>query len=103
MLVVDPASATVLDATVGDLARVLGPGDVVVINDASTLPASLPAIAPSGRPHELRLVEWIGAQRWRVVVMGPGDWRADTGQRPAPDGLPPGERLASARRAARGP
>lgn len=101
MLVVDPASSTVLDATVGDLARVLGPGDVVVINDASTLPASLPAMAPSGRAHELRLVEWIGGQRWRVVVMGPGDWRDDTDRRPAPDVLHPGDRLAIGSGAAR--
>lgn len=94
MLVVDPSAGAVVDATVGDLVRVLGPGDVVVVNDAATLPACLPAIAPSGRPHELRLCEWIGGQRWRAVAMGPGDWRDDTDRRPAPDVLHPGDRLA---------
>src|SRR5262249_61472196 len=44
------------------LASLFGPGDLVVANDAATLPASLKGIHyPSGRPIEVRLAAWISA------------------------------------------
>ena len=44
------------------LASLFSPGDLVVANDAATLPASLKGIHyPSGRPIEVRLAAWISA------------------------------------------
>lgn len=42
LLAVDTARRGLFDATVNDLPELLRPGDVVVVNDAATLPASLP-------------------------------------------------------------
>lgn len=62
-------------------------GDVLVLNDAATLPASVHGRSEEG-PVELRLLGPIGeadfGARWRAVVMGAGDWRTPTELRPAP-------------------
>ncbi|MEM6989968.1 MAG: S-adenosylmethionine:tRNA ribosyltransferase-isomerase, partial [Myxococcota bacterium] len=93
MLVVDPHGHRVADARVGDLIRMLGPGDVVVVNDAATVPGSIAVTAPSGRRHELRLVTRLREGRWCAVLMGEGDWREDTDGRPPPDALGVGAAL----------
>lgn len=75
-------------------------GDIVVANDAATLPASLRATHDrSGRGVELRLARYVppahdGAPRFDAVVFGEGDWRTRTEDRPAPPPLSPGDRLA---------
>ena len=53
---------------------------LIVINDAATLPASLPAIV-RGEPVELRLAS---TRPWRAVLFGVGDWRTPTELRPGP-------------------
>ena len=52
LLVVDAAGARahLLDRTVGDLPDLIGPGDLLVLNDAATLPASLSGRGHSGDP-----------------------------------------------------
>jgi S-adenosylmethionine:tRNA ribosyltransferase-isomerase len=81
LLQVDPETGEIHDARVRDLPRLLEPGDLVVVNDAATLPASLRAADGS---FELRLVASIGGERFRAVLFGAGDHRTPTEQRPDP-------------------
>ncbi len=81
-----------------DLPRLLGAGDVVVINDAATLPASFSGVhVPTGRSVEIRLAASLSVAqpplRWRAVVLGEGDWRIPTERRPVPVALSAGDRL----------
>jgi S-adenosylmethionine:tRNA ribosyltransferase-isomerase len=96
LLLVDPAQGAM---RLGTLDEALGPGDVVVVNDAATLPASLHGTTAAGDPIELRLatppdVGW-------AIAMGAGDWRTDTDHRPPPPVLAVGATLDFAGLAAR--
>lgn len=79
---------TLVEGRMRDLARWVGPGDVVVVNDAATLPASLPIrVERRGAPIdlELRLLRVdVDAGRIDAVLFGPGDHRTPTELRPAP-------------------
>ena len=92
---VDPERGVLADRSIGDLPRILRAGDLVVVNDAATLPASLPGLSSRG-PVELRLA---GAPRdpdgtrWDAVLFGPGSWRDRTEERLPPPPLPPGETI----------
>lgn len=80
-------------------ADVLRSGDVVVANDAATLPASLSGKHdPSGKPIEVRLAGRHSLRPDRMkhfsaVVFGEGDFRIRTEERPKPPTLHPGDRL----------
>jgi S-adenosylmethionine:tRNA ribosyltransferase-isomerase len=77
---------TVGHARLADLPRLLACGDLIVVNDAATLPASLPLVLPSGATGELRLVRTHDAGRcWQAVLMGAGDFRTPTEKRPLPE------------------
>jgi S-adenosylmethionine:tRNA ribosyltransferase-isomerase len=93
MLVVDPASARLAGHTVEDLPELLRRGDVLIVNDAATLPASLPAQTAQGASIELRLLGPEKAGRFSAIVFGAGDYRTRTEDRPAPPTLKPGEVL----------
>jgi S-adenosylmethionine:tRNA ribosyltransferase-isomerase len=82
------------DRRVADLPRLLRPGDLLVVNDAATLPASLRGHAPSGAPVEVRLVDELPAGSFRAVLFGGGDWRTPTEHRPPPPPLPSGSRIS---------
>ena len=74
-------------------------GDLVIANDAATLPASLQGLhAATGAPVEVRLAgrpslrpEDVG--RFSAVVFGEGDFHTRTEDRPAPPPLAAGDRL----------
>lgn len=93
LLAIDPEAGVVVERTVGELPELLQPGDVLVLNDAATIPASLRVRTASGRPHELRLAGPPRAGRWPAVIFGDGDWRIDTDRRTAPDLVRPGDAL----------
>lgn len=80
-----------------DLATLFRPGDVVIANDAATLPASLRGIhAPSGNQIEVRLAGWIAAgdfTRFVAVAFGAGDHLTPTEFRTLPPLLSSGDRL----------
>ncbi len=80
------------------LATLFAPGDLVVANDAATLPASLHGThVPTGEPIEVRLAAWIVAgdpTRFAAILFGPGDHRTRTEDRPGPPPLSPGDRLS---------
>jgi S-adenosylmethionine:tRNA ribosyltransferase-isomerase len=77
----------------------LHPGDLVVANDAATLPASLQGQhLPSGREIEIRLagrpsLSPVGVRFFSAVVFGEGDFHTRTENRPLPPALTPGDRL----------
>jgi len=83
------------DLRVGDLPALLAPGDLLVLNDSATLPASLRGRL-GGAPVELRLAgaREQGGAVWDAVLFGAGDWRARTEDRPAPPPARPGDALA---------
>lgn len=95
LLVVDPATASWTDRKATDLPSLLRPGDLLVVNDAATLPASLSGRDPTGEPLELRLIgpAQSGPDVWQAVLFGAGDWRTATEDRPAPRRLSAGDRL----------
>jgi S-adenosylmethionine:tRNA ribosyltransferase-isomerase len=92
LLVIDPALGTYGDATVRELPERLRAGDLVVVNDAATLPASLEGHTALGAEVEVRLAARRGAV-WTCVVFGAGDWRTKTEDRPSPPPFVEGDRL----------
>jgi S-adenosylmethionine:tRNA ribosyltransferase-isomerase len=75
------------------LARLLEPGDLLVVNDAATLPASLAGRAAGGERVEARLAGPPDGDRWLAVLYGAGDWRERTEDRIPPPRVSAGERL----------
>jgi S-adenosylmethionine:tRNA ribosyltransferase-isomerase len=81
------------------LLDLLRPGDLVVANDAATLPASLNGKhVESGQPIEVRLAARRSLAREDVkefwaVVFGAGDFHTSTERRPFPPQMSPGDRL----------
>jgi S-adenosylmethionine:tRNA ribosyltransferase-isomerase len=79
------------------LATLLHPGDLIVANDAATLPASLHGVHRStGESIEARLAGWVSFRdptRFVAVVFGAGDHRMLTEDRPRPPPLSAGDRL----------
>lgn len=80
-----------------DLARLFEPGDLIVANDAATLPASLFGHhEPTRADIEVRLAGWVEAgdpTRFVAVVFGAGDHRIRTEDRALPPPLAAGNRL----------
>jgi S-adenosylmethionine:tRNA ribosyltransferase-isomerase len=81
------------DARMRDLPGALDSGDLLVVNDAATIPASLAATHPSGKPIELRLIGARGEVTFRAALFGAGDWRTPTELRPHPPAVTPGMTL----------
>jgi S-adenosylmethionine:tRNA ribosyltransferase-isomerase len=75
-------------------------GDLVVANDAATLPASLYGVhLRTGRSIEVRLAAWrapVSATpaEFDAIVFGAGDYHTRTEDRPPPPSLVAGDRLA---------
>ncbi|MEM9692806.1 MAG: S-adenosylmethionine:tRNA ribosyltransferase-isomerase [Myxococcota bacterium] len=81
------------ETRVARLADLLRPGDLLVVNDAATMPASLRAQRANGASVELRLTGPPTDQDMVAVLFGAGDWRTPTEDRPLPPVLTVGERL----------
>lgn len=83
-----------------ELAGFLGRGDVLVVNDAATVPASLRGThLESGRDVELRLaarraLDARDVCAWRALLFGAGDHRTPTEHRPPAPRVSVGDRLA---------
>jgi S-adenosylmethionine:tRNA ribosyltransferase-isomerase len=80
------------------LTSLLRPGDLMIANDAATLPASLFGVhRPTGRPIEVRLagrntLDHRRVSEFSAVVFGSGDFRVRTEHRPPPPRLVAGDR-----------
>ena len=97
VMVVDP-SGQIRDLPRASLIDLLRPGDLVVANDAATIPASLSGVhLPSHRPIEVRLagVSSFDPQNreFSAVVFGEGDFHTLTEDRPQPPSLAEGDQL----------
>lgn len=88
LLVVDAALGAMHLASSAEFARLFERGDLLVVNDAATLPASLRA-----GDLELRLLGARGDRTWIAALLGPGDWHTRTEDRPAPRAVSAGEEL----------
>jgi S-adenosylmethionine:tRNA ribosyltransferase-isomerase len=82
-----------------DFVQALHPGDLLVANDAATLPASLTGRhLPSGRKIEVRLagrdsLAPDSVKRFTAVLFGDGDFRMRTEDRPLPPTVNAGDRV----------
>ena len=81
-----------------DFARLFRERDLIIANDAATLPASLRGQhVRSGREIEVRLAgrdSLDQVTRFSAVLFGAGDFRTRTEDRPWPPPVHPGDRLA---------
>jgi S-adenosylmethionine:tRNA ribosyltransferase-isomerase len=99
LLVID-AWGEIRHAARARLLDFLRPDDLVVANDAATLPASLGGRhVPSGSSVEVRLagrqsLEPTAVRHFSAVVFGAGDFHTRTEDRPPSPSLAPGDRLA---------
>jgi S-adenosylmethionine:tRNA ribosyltransferase-isomerase len=99
LLVIDPAGGRFAERRAVELPGLLRGGDLVVLNDAATLPASLAGRDAHGDPIELRLIAGpraadVGDEpTFQAVLFGAGDWHQRTEDRPAPPRVRPGDRL----------
>lgn len=79
------------DSVMNALPAHLQAGDLLVVNDAATLPASLHGRNAEGQPLEVRLVAQVRDRVWQAVLFGAGDWHTPTELRPPPPVLQAGE------------
>ena len=90
LLVVDPAAGApgapgaLRELRTGALPSLLAPGDLLVVNDAATLPASLLGRDEAGNAVEARLIGAEGDGTFQAVLFGAGDWHLRTEDRPPP-------------------
>jgi S-adenosylmethionine:tRNA ribosyltransferase-isomerase len=98
LMVVD-ADGAVTHRARAELPDLVREGDIVIANDAATLPASLSGVhLPTGAPVELRLagretLQPEGVRRFMAIVFGAGDFRTPTERRSHPPVLQPGDTL----------
>lgn len=96
-LFVVEADGTMSDLPRTKLATLFKPGDLVVANDAATLPASLHGThVSSGKAIEIRLAGWLSLAdptRFMAIAFGSGDHRTRTEDRQPPPVLSTGDRL----------
>lgn len=82
----------------GELAQVLEARDLLVINDAATLPASLPVMVFGTLPGELRLTAAptrtaAGTAKIEAILFGAGTFRTPTEHRPPAPRVQSGSRV----------
>lgn len=98
LLVVD-AQRNIIHVPRSAFVEFLRPNDLVIANDAATLPASLTGVhQPTGRQIEVRLagrhsLDPMDVSRFSAVVFGEGDFHTRTEDRPLPPSLTPGDAL----------
>lgn len=97
LLVVDSNERTFRDAMLTDLPDLHQPGDLLVVNDAATLPGSIQARTQSGTPIEIRLITHLKGSDWKAALFGKGDWRTPTEFRDPPEHVSAGDVLIMGR------
>jgi S-adenosylmethionine:tRNA ribosyltransferase-isomerase len=99
VLVVDAPSKPIRAVGASELPSLFEPGDLLVVNDAATLPASIATRTARGEPVEIRLVASLAAEgappRFTAALLGAGDHRVRTEDRPRPPPLGEGDVLVA--------
>jgi S-adenosylmethionine:tRNA ribosyltransferase-isomerase len=91
LLHVDPERGVYAHHRIVDLPALLSPFDLLVVNDAATLPASLRV---ASRDIEVRLARRGDSDAaWTAVLLGSGDFHTPTEQRALPPRVSAGEQL----------
>ena len=96
LLVIDslaPMDAALRETRTPALPDFLAAGDLLIVNDAATVPASLRGRDADGNEIEARLIAARADDRFSAVLFGAGDWHQRTEDRPPPAALPVGARL----------
>jgi S-adenosylmethionine:tRNA ribosyltransferase-isomerase len=91
LVVIDRYSDDVMLTRFAGIASRLRAGDLVVVNDAATLPASLFGGTERGDELELRLSAPVDGNRLFGVMLGRGDHRTRTEHRAAPPAIAVGD------------
>jgi len=91
LLLVDPSRGRWTHHVVRELPDLLRPGDLLIANDAATIPASLFATTATGAAVEIRLAATTDERNWQAVLFGDGDWHTRTEERAAPPAVAPGD------------
>ena len=76
LLVLHRGSGVVEHRVIQDLPSLLGPGDLVLINDTRVIPARLWVRRPTGRRFELLLLTAVDGNRWQALLRPSGRARA---------------------------
>jgi S-adenosylmethionine:tRNA ribosyltransferase-isomerase len=95
VLVVGDGPLRVVDSA--SLVDQLEPGDLLVVNDAATLPASFDFVTEAGEDVELRILTAEGDRDFLAALLGAGDWHTRTEYRPLPPRVILGTQLRSRR------
>jgi S-adenosylmethionine:tRNA ribosyltransferase-isomerase len=82
-----------LDGSIESLPDHIEAGDLLVVNDAATLPASLYGRDGNDSQLEVRLRAQLDGSVWQAVIFGAGDWRTPTEERPAAPRFKAGEEV----------
>ncbi|HYE72158.1 MAG TPA: S-adenosylmethionine:tRNA ribosyltransferase-isomerase, partial [Blastocatellia bacterium] len=85
------------DSSIKSLPDHLQAGDLLVVNDAATLPASFHGRSVSEQEVEVRLAAQLDIRLWRGVLFGAGDWRTPTENRAAAPALKKGDEIIFAK------
>jgi S-adenosylmethionine:tRNA ribosyltransferase-isomerase len=95
LVVKEGGQPAIEDSAIDRLPDHLRPGDLLVVNDAATLPASLRGLRGlrSDDQVELRLMAQLDERVWRAAALGAGDWRTPTEARPSPPRFVEGEEI----------
>ena len=96
LLLLDSTDGSLLETRTTVLPRLLRRGDLLVLNDAATLPAALHGHDEERHPVEARLISTDPNGRFGqflAILFGEGDWRERTEDRPGPPPLATGARL----------
>ncbi len=84
------------DSSMERLPDHLRSGDLLVVNDAATLPASLRGLDSLNNQVEIRLTTQLDERVWQAAVFGAGDWRTPTEKRPSPPNFDRGDEITIA-------
>jgi S-adenosylmethionine:tRNA ribosyltransferase-isomerase len=93
LLLIDTRSDEIDEGQTTLIPQLLDARDLLVVNDAATLPASLAGLTARGEPVEIRLLEGPYQETTRAVLLGRGDYHTRTELRAPPPALASGDTI----------
>jgi S-adenosylmethionine:tRNA ribosyltransferase-isomerase len=74
LLVISPREQSIIHRRIADLADLLAPGDLLVVNDTRVRPARVKGRKPSGGTVDILFVKAVADREWEVLMKG--TWKA---------------------------